>query len=157
MAAPTPTARGTPAGIKLWDGHSTKITFASNTTISLWEKGVKPPGLDGGTPIETTTMHNSTMRTMAPRSLKTLTDSVTKCAYDPNLINLLYSQVNVRDTITVTFSDGSTLAFFGYLQKFEPDELQEGTFPTASVTITPTNTDSSGAEQAPVLTSVAGT
>lgn len=158
MAAPTPTARGTPSGIRLDDGFSSKITFAAAPTVSLWEKTVKPPGLDGGEKVETTTMHNVTYRTMGPRQLKTLMDTTTKCAYDPIIYQTVLALINVRTTITVSFPDGSTLAFFGYLQKFEPDELQEGTQPEATVTIVPTNYDPVGhAEAAAVLTNVVGT
>lgn len=157
MAAPTPTARGTPAGIRLDEGFSTKVTLARNTTVSIWEKTIKPPGVDGGEAVETTTMHNLTLRTMAPRVLKTMTPMTFKGIYDPNLYNQLFSIVNVRDTITVKFSDNSTLAFWGYVQKFEPAEISEGAPCEADITIVPTNTDLSGVEQAPVLTSVAGT
>lgn len=158
MAAPTPTARGTPSGIKLKDGHRTLITFANNPTISLWEKTVQPPGVDGGDAIEQTTMHNSDWRTSAPRSLKTLMESSFKCAYDPNCYNQLITQINLETTITVTFRDGSTLAFYGWLRTFEPDELQEGTQPEATCTFTPSNFDPTNkVEAAPVLTSVAGT
>jgi hypothetical protein len=158
MAAPIPGTRGTPAGIKLKDGFSTKIDFAANPTVSFWEKTVKAPGIDGGDGIEQTTMHNTAWRTKAPRQLKTLTESTTKVAYDPNVYNQIYALVNVETTITVHFPDGSSLAFFGFLQKFEADDLQEGTQPEATVTITPTNFDPVGkVEAAPVLTSVPGT
>jgi hypothetical protein len=157
MAAPTPTARQDPAGIRLEDGYRTLVTFASIPTASLWEISITPPGMDGGDPVDTTTMHNDDYRTMAPRALITLTEFTFTAAYDPNFYNQLLTIVNVETTVTVTFPDGSTLAFFGFLQKIEPEELVEGTMPTVSVTVCPTNTDSTGAEQPPVLTSVAGT
>lgn len=158
MAAPTPTARQTPAGIRLTDGFSTKVTFAADPDVSLWERTVKPPGVDGGDAIETSTMHQTAWRTMAARALKTLTESTFTAAYDPNCYNQLISLINVETTITVTFPDGSTLAFFGFLRAFEPNELQEGEMPDAQVSITPTNEDPAAhTEQAPVLTSVPGT
>jgi hypothetical protein len=155
---PTTTVRQTPAGRRIDDGFPTKIAFAADADVSLWEKTVTPPGLDGGDPIETTTMHNVTYRTMASRALKTLTDSSFTAAYDPDCYNQLVVLINVEGSITVRFPDGSTLDFFGYLRSFEPDEITEGEQPTATVNITATNTDpSTGAESAPVLTSVAGT
>ncbi len=157
MAAPTPTVRQDPAGIKLEDGYRTLVTFASIPTASLWEISITPPGLDGGDPIDTTTMHNDTYRTRASRALKTLTEFTFTAAYDPNYYNQLLSLVNSNDTVTVTFPDGSTLAFFGFLQTIEPEELVEGEMPKVTVTVCPTNTDTAGAEQSPVLTSVAGT
>lgn len=158
MAAPTPTARQNPAGIKLDDGFSTVITFAADPDVSFWEKTVTPPGIDGGDAIETSTMHNDVWRTMAPRQLKTLTESSSTVAYDPNVFNNILSLINVRTTVTVTFPDGSTLAFYGYLRSFEPNEMSEGEQPEATVNITPTNFDHvNKVEASPVLTSVAGT
>lgn len=158
MAAPTPTARQSPTGIRLDDGFSSLITFGADPNICFWEKTVTPPGIDGGDSIETTTMHTDAWRTMAPRQLKTLTDSSTTVAYDPNVFNEILALINVRTTITVTFPDGSTLAFYGFLRSFEPSELTEGEQPEATVNLTPTNYDpTNDVEAAPVLTSVAGT
>ena len=157
-AAPTPTSRGTPAGIMLNDGYQALVTISSLTTVSFWEKTVKPPGIDGGDPIDITTMHNADWRTRVPRSLMTLTDSTGKAAYDPNVYNQLLTVVNVNATITVRWADGSTLAFYGFLRMLEFDDLAEGVQPELSYTITPTNYDPSAkVEASPVLTSVAGT
>lgn len=158
MAAPVATARGTPSGIKLDDGYQTLVTIGTDATASFWEKTVNPPGLDGGDAIDTTTMHNTTYRTFAPRQLITMTEMSCKGAYDPNVYTTFLSLINVETTITVTFPDGSTLAFYGFLRNFEPDELSEGTQPEATFTIQPTNQDpTTGVEEAAVFTNVAGT
>lgn len=158
MAAPVPTARGTPSGIKLDDGFRTLVTFATNPTIGFWEKAVTPPGLDGGTEIDTTTMHNITYRTNAPRQLKRMTPFSMRAAYDPLVYTTMLSLINVETTVTVRFPDGSTLAFYGFLMNFQPDQLVEGTQPEATLTVVPTNQDPvTGAEEAAVLTNVAGT
>lgn len=158
MAAPSPTARGTPAGIKLSDGYQTLITFARFPTIAFWEKHVQPPGVDGGDKVEQTTMHNTAWRTFRPRHLITLTDSKVRVAYDPSALNNIISMINADDTITCRFPDGSTLAFYGYLKSFEPQECKEGEQPEADVMIVPTNYDATNnVEAAPFLTSVTGT
>lgn len=158
MAAPTVTARGTPAGRKMPDGFSTTIAFANDTVVQIWEKTVKPPGIDGGDKIEQTTMLNSQWRTMAPRSLKTLTDAEAEYAYDPDCLSRILNLINVRQSITVKFPDGTTLAFYGYLQKFEPDTLEEGKQPTAKGMIIPTNYDPvNNVEAGPLITEAAGT
>lgn len=157
-AAPSPTARGSPTGIKLDDGYQTLVTFASNPTIEFWEKTVKPPGLDGMDEIDTTTMHNVTWRTNAPRALVTMTPFTMVAAYDPNIYNAALSLLNVETTVTVRFPDGSTLAFYGFLKSFETNELVEGTQPEMTITVVPTNQDpTTGDEEAPVLTSAVGT
>lgn len=158
MAAPPTTARATPAGIKLDDGFSTVIAMAGDPDISFWEKTVKPPGIDGGDAVETTTMHNTVWRTMSPRALRTLTECTFTAAYDPGVFDQIVNIINYEQGFTIHFPDGSTLDFYGFLKNFEPQDMSEGAQPEASITISPTNQDpTSGAEEAPVLTSVAGT
>lgn len=158
MSAPTNTVRGTPAGIKLKDGYQSTITFAANSTISFWEKEITPPGLDGGEKVPQTTLLNNTFRTFASRGLYELSDVTVKAAYDPIIYSNVASIINVEGSISVKWKDGSTLDFFGYLQKFMPDALADGTQPEASITIVCTNWDPVGkVEAGPVLTNVAGT
>jgi hypothetical protein len=158
MAAPTPTPRTTPSGLKLKDGYRALVTFATDANFEVWEKQVTPPGMDGGEPIEQTTMWNDNYRTFAPRALITMTPHTFTGAYDPAFYSAAAALINVETTVTVTFKDGSTLAFYGFLQKFDPQALVEGQQPEATFTIVPTNTDpSDGTEAGPVLTSVAGT
>lgn len=157
MAAPTATARLDPTGLRLEDGYRSLYTFKRFPAVNLWEIEVTPPGVDGGDKIDTTTMHNDRWRTNKHRSLMELTDGAFTCAYDPAVLDQIVEMINVRDEITVTFPDGSTWAFWGYMRVFEPDSLKEGEMPTATVTITPTNEDVSHVERGPVATSVTGT
>lgn len=158
MAAPSVTARVTPPGIMLDDGYQTTIAFAADPDVNLWEMTVKPPGIDGGDPIEQTTMHNVTWRTKRARALKTLTESTFKAGYDPNCFAQVLALVNVENAITLHWPDGGTYAFFGFMQKFEPDEVEEGKVPTAQVTICPTNWDPvNHVEAGPAEVDVAGT
>jgi hypothetical protein len=153
MAAPVPSPRGVPAGAKLDDGYRTTITVASVPTISFWERSVKPPGIDGGAPVDISTMLSNTWRVMAPRALRTLTNSTARVAYDPRLYSDIVALINVPTTITIHFPDGSSLAFYGFLQNFEPADLVEGTPPEATLTIAPTNYDPvAKVEASPVYT-----
>jgi hypothetical protein len=153
MAAPAPTARGTPTGIKLVDGYQSLITFGDEIAINLWEKQVTPPGIEGGEPIDQTTMHNVTWRSQAPRSLKELLQTQMTVAYDPGVYDSITGHINVIQTFTVTFADGTTYAFWGWLRSFVPAALVEGTQPEATCIIEPGDQD----EDPPVLTNVAGT
>ena len=158
MAAPATTPRSAPGGIKLDDGFSTKIAFERDPDVSFWEVTVQPPGVDGGDPIDTTTMHNLNWRTMAARALKTLTESSVTARYDPAVYTQILELINIPGAITVHFPDGSTLDFYGFLQTFEVGDHAEGEPPEATLTIQPTNYDpDNDVEAAPVLTSVAGT
>lgn len=157
FAAPTATARGTPAGLMLKDGYSTKITFASRPTVEFWEKMLTPPGYDSGDKIAQSTMFNTRYRTYEPRSLIDVTDSTIKAAWNPLLYSTILNLVGIKDTISFTFPDGSTLAFYGFLKSFVPDQMEEGKQPEATLVIVANNRDSSLVEQAPVETDVAGT
>jgi len=142
----------------LEDGYQSLVTIAADTNIDFWEKTSQPPGLDGGEPIPITTMHNVLYRTFVARELITLTPISFTAAYDPAVYDQILAVLNVHTTITVSFSDGSTIAFYGYLQKFEAAALVEGTQPEATITIVPTNYDPvNHVEAGPVVTSVTGT
>jgi len=157
MAAPTYEARVTPLGedIPLQDGYRTVIGPSSNPNIGWFEKSVKPPGMDGGDPVDTTTMWNATYMTKAPRSLKDFTNVTCRAAYDPILYTEALALINSTDTFNISFSDGTTIAFYGYLKSFEPQEITEGTQPEADIEIVVTNWDATlGVEAGPVVDEV---
>jgi len=160
MGSP-PTAassRPTPTGIRLDDGFSTEVVFAAAPNIGFWEKIVTPPGLDGGDPVITTTMHNITYRTKAPRKLVEMTEFSMRVAYDPALYNSAFALLNVQTTVTVFFPDGLKLAFYGFLRSLKPDGLEEGKQPEMEAMVVPTNQDpNDGSEQPAVMTDVSGT
>jgi hypothetical protein len=131
------------------NGYQTLISFASNPTVHLKEKTVTPPGIDGGDEIDTTTMRNSVWRTKQPRTLKTLTEASITAVYDPLCYNELLAMINVNQQITITFPDGSSLQFWGWLKNFTPNENSEGEQPTAACSIVPGNQDNTGAEVGP--------
>lgn len=89
------------------------------------------------------------MRTQAPKSLKSMEQMSITAAYDPAVLDQIKSMVNVNQLITVTFPDGSTWAFWGWLDEFTPGNHVEGEMPTANVVIQPSLTDASGDEIAP--------
>jgi hypothetical protein len=158
MAAPTPAVRTIPTTFKMPDGFSTEIVFTSNVSIAFWEQTIKPPSADGGEPIPTTTMLNVAWRTFDHRHLKTLVPFNVNAMFDPDVIPNLFSLINLSDTVTVKFPDGSTLCFFGFLQKYEHSEHKEGEPPMITLTIVPTNWDAAGnVEAGPVFTPASGT
>jgi len=125
------------------DGFSTTITFADYPSVSFYEKEVTPPGMEGGGENDTTTMLNVTWRTKAPKKLVSLTPCSFVAAYDPVVYDDVVSMINTNQFITITFPDGSTLGFWGWLDQFAPNANTEGEQPTAQCTIIPSNqTDS---------------
>lgn len=165
MAAPTPGTRPTsPSGYKMPDGFSSVIGFKNRPGISLWIQTVKFAGIDGGEKINTTTMFNVAVRTFAARQLKTLDDVTFKAAFDPDILvtsgpNSIWAAINDdSETITEFWPEGSTRAYYAYLQKMAAPEMKEGEFPTADFTITVTNWDKANQTEAiPVFTPAGGT
>ncbi len=137
---------------RLDDGYQTIITFASSTSgVQVWwEKEVTPPGISGGGENDTTTMRNSAYRTKSPKNLFTLTPGSFVAAYDAAILDELIAMVNVNQQITITFPDGSTWVFFGWIDEATPNALVEGEQPTINITMIASNQDGSGDEIAPV-------
>lgn len=161
--APDPTGKSrtnpTSTGyVQMDDGHSTLLIIDADPDIPFWEKTVKPPGVDGGDPIETSTMHNSVWRTQVSRSLKTMTPCNLTAAYDPEIWCLIPDQVNAEGLMVVVFPNGDLVGFYGFLQSFEPQDHLEGAQPECDIVIAVTNNDPSDrSEQAPVWTTSSGT
>lgn len=134
---------------RLDDGFKTLITFANKPLIKLYEKEVTQPALTGGGAIDTTTMRNTAWRTMAPKTLKSLSPLQATCAYAPDVFTDVLTQLHTNQLITITMPDGSTFHFYGYLESFTPAANKEGDQPTAAVVIQPTLVNLSGVETAP--------
>lgn len=135
---------------RLKDGHPTTISFSEDSAILLYEKEVTPPSIEGGGENDTTTMLNTTWRTKQPKHLKTLGQSSFLAAYDPAFYDSIADLVNTNQLITITFPDGDTLAFWGWIDSVTPQRITEGEQPTVEVTIICSNENSSGVETAPV-------
>lgn len=135
------------------DGFATTITFANFPSVKFYEKEVTPPSVTGGGSNDTTTMRNTAWRTLAPKKLKSLGEAKLTAAYDPAVYSDIVAMLQVNQLITVTFPDGSTYEFFGWVDEFAPGAIKEGAQPTADVKILCSNQDGTGAETAPVYTS----
>jgi hypothetical protein len=135
----------------LKDGLGASIDFEGHTfTLTIDPESVTPPGIDGGDAIDTTSLSNVSYRTKEPRSLMELLDGAMSVFYDPAAITTILTTINQNCAITVTFPNGDTLVFYGYMKSFEPEDMVEGEAPKASITIVATN-QSSGTETAPVF------
>lgn len=140
-----------PTGNRIDDGFATTISFSGAPNVKLWEKQVTPVGMEGGGANDTTTMRNTAWRTRSPKKLKTLTDSSFTAAYDPAAYTDLVALINVNQEITITFPNDETLTFWGWLDKFSPGRIAEGSQPEADCTIIASNQNDSGEEVAPVV------
>jgi hypothetical protein len=117
------------------DGQGTLIEFASDPTVLFEEVSVTPPSIEGGGEINITNHNNTTFRTKAPKTLVEVGPSSLTVQYDPATLPEILGLVNVNTLITLTFPDGSTWKFFGWLDSFTPGEQVDGEQPTAEITI----------------------
>lgn len=134
------------------DGFATTMSFALAPTVKFYEKEVTPPSITGGGANDTTTMRNTAWRTMAPKKLKSLGEAKLSAAYDPAVYTDILSMIQVNQLITITFPDGSTYSFYGWVDEFAPGSIKEGAQPTADVKIICSNQNESGEETAPIYT-----
>lgn len=153
MASPTPVARILPTAHKLENGYQALLVLGDDTDAAYYEIAVGLPGLDSGDPVDTTTQLNVTYRTRAPRALIDLTPFPVTAAYAASAWTTLHALVGIPQVITIVLADTSTLTFYGFIQSVEFDPQENGTMPTMTITIAPTNYDPDNCvEAAPVLT-----
>lgn len=137
----------------LEDGFSTIITIAAAGGAKIKEIEVTPPGKSMGGPVKQTTMRNTKYRTQLPKKLQELTEGGGVYAYHPSAYKDLDAAMGVNGLITYEFNDGSTYAFYGWLEEFKPTGLKEGDKPTAEIKIFPSLIDpANGNETEPVYT-----
>lgn len=158
MAAPTVTARSTPTGYWLDNGFRTKITFALDVDVSLWEMTVTPAGLENGEPIPQDSMWNTTWRIKRARELLELTPSQMTFLFDPDMRQQIQSFCGQETTITETLPDGSQVAYYGYLRSVTFQPLTPGQPGQGTAVIQPTQWDKTNkVEAGPTFVNVSGT
>jgi len=129
---------------KVFDGKGTTMAWTTSSSFVVEKTRIKPPGSEVND-IDITHLGNTNVRTMTPSQLSTITAVTFDGHHDPALT----VPIGVNDTITVTFPDGSTLVFWGYLQNYEPGDIVEGAKMECSGTITISNRNASGVETKP--------
>ena len=134
----THTDRVTPVGTPFDEGFSSKITFAADPDLSFWETVVGAPGIDGGDPVPTTTMHNTAIRTKAPRQLKEHMPFQVQGKFSSGTIDQVYALINVNGWITSQWPDGTQYSYPGYLKSFTPGQAQEGNPLEGTIEVVPT-------------------
>jgi hypothetical protein len=162
MAAPTHTAALTQVaigGIPLPRGFSSLLIFNRLPTARFYCQKIKPSKIDGGAPIQQSTMLNLTVHTFLPQALIKHDDETVTATYDPTLKSqILASLVNQNGSVTHFDSDGSYEDFYGFMYEMDFGELEIGTLPLCTFKVCKSNWDSvNHLEVAPVYTNVSGT
>lgn len=138
------------AGLRIDDGFQTIVDFLGNGddlslpsawTAKFYEKEITPPGFDGGGPNDTTNMRNIKRRTKAPKKLISMTEMTFTAMYNSEVFDPteVEARLNIIQVCRITNADGSQTGFWGYLDKFAPGPVIEGTTPTATLTVICTN------------------
>ncbi len=86
-------------------------------------------------------MLNLAYETKAPQRLIGFDDGVVVAAYDPHVFNTLETLVNLPDSITFAYPEGSAECYWGYLQHVSKTPLQKDQQPEMTLTIVITNWD----------------
>lgn len=159
MAAPPTTARLTPTGYKTPEGYKSTIALTGYPGLDFWEMDPKPPDMDGGEPIDTSTQHNERYHTFASRTLIRVGIAASKCAFDPDIMGTIPVIINDRSgAFTIRFPTNATWAHWGFVRRFNINPLKEGEFPQADMELCSTCWDPvNRVEAGPSFSAAAGT
>lgn len=161
MANPVGVVRVSPftAGKRpLHNGYASFISFSADPDVGLFERAVQPPGIDGGDPVDVSTMYAQRVRPKAPRHLVEGTSARMRVGYDPDDLVAIEDLINVACSVRVTFPNEASIDFWGWLKSFTPQEHEDGVFPEAECEIVFGNWDPVNCIEAEfVLTESVGT
>ena len=136
--------------MRIDDGMFMTVQCVDRPNVLFEEKEITPIGYDAGGANDTTTMRRRKMRTKAPKKLLTATDLTLTVSYDPIIGSTDIQFLMGRNAIWVlNYPDRSRVPFWGWLDKFTPGPVKEGEQPTATITIIPSNQDTTGKEVLP--------
>jgi hypothetical protein len=158
MAAPAHSAKQVPTGVEVWDGVGTQLAFAARPKTNFWEVTLKPLSLEGGEPINNTTLLNTVWRTKRAPVLKECPPMSGTAKYDPDVWPDLIALINKEGSVTQYWPDNSYADVFAYLRNFVYQDHKEKELPIANIEIVVTNWDPVGhVESGPVYTPASGT
>lgn len=136
----------------MYDGYRTLITFTNLGNANFNEVTVKPPGVTGRGPIDTTSMRNNKFTTKWPKSLIDFSSVTSTAQWDPRfLFDIIDLVVNKNQTIRVQMPNNQKIRFYGWADRAEPNEHREGEVPLITLELIPSNVNPQGVESAPVL------
>jgi hypothetical protein len=156
MAAPSYTARQTPAGKKLKSGWRTLITLSADPNIEFHEVECKPLSYSVAL-IDDTTQHSVRYEQQSCETLIKSGNMELTVEYDPVCNQSIRAQLGVHQTISILYPDLATEAFFGAVVEWNPEPLKRGEKPKASVVIAHLGQDANCIEQGPVYVAGPGT
>lgn len=134
------------------DGLHTIIAFNNSGAAGVLfkETALKPFGFDGRGPINITSLRNNFVVTKVPKQLCDVTAMMGTAEWDSDLyITILNDLLQINQICQLQFPNGNIWQFWGWLDKFDPQEHKEGELPLANLTIEVSNLDDAGFEVLP--------
>lgn len=128
----------------LKDGYQTLFTAAVIVAKMYKVISLTPPALDGRGSIDQTNMESEITTQKSAKSLIDVGNFNITIAYDSKNydftdVNSFAFWLNINGLMTLTFPDGTSVNFWGYINAFRPGENSEGNRPTAVLEIIVTN------------------
>jgi len=98
--------------------------------VTFSEKSIKPPSVATTGKLDTSSSSNTATGTVGTTTLKTfipslfseMGDASASVLYDPVETTAIYALVGITNPVVITWADGATLSFTGWLASFEPDD-----------------------------------
>lgn len=131
------------------EGLGLRYTFASGA-VDFEELAVKPPGAKGSGGKNTTNHANTGVQTKAPGKLPEITDMGGTCHFSKTSLGTIMAQLQVNQSIVVTYPGGGTHTVWGWLEEFIPGDFVANQQPTATFKIIVSNRNASSVETPPV-------
>lgn len=108
-------------------------------------------GVDGGDPIDTTTLCNVAWVTKMAQTLKEVPDMPFTAWWDPTDFATIAALVNVNSQCVLTITAVGTITFWGHLRSWTPGETGKGEGVKTTGVIVISNRDNSNNEVGPVF------
>lgn len=112
--------------------------------VTFSEKSIKPPSIASTGKLDTSSSANSVtagggfLKSFIPSLFSEVGDATASVLFDPTEVADIYAALNVEKSIVITWADGATLTFKGWLDSFDPDDgdtIDASTANTATITI----------------------
>jgi hypothetical protein len=133
------------------EGIESVGTTLSLGSASLCLVSISGVSVDGGEKIETSCLSNTTWKTFLPQSLQEAQNLSFTAAYDPADYATLVAEINVNQSIVISFpSPLGGITFWGYLKAFAPAEAGIGERWTMTGEIVISCSNATNVETAPV-------
>ena len=131
-------------------GHGAKLSVTGVADLTIKQRGIKPPAVDGGGATNLTTLENVKWKTKGEKVLLELGNLTLKVLYDLETYSTIIANCNKNKEMVLTLRSGKSITFWAQINKFDPDELGEDE-PEATIEIIPSCRNDDDDETGPII------